>query len=58
MTSRRVYRDSLPIEQVIEEFKKCRGTQFDPELDDVFIEILQNDYEKIKEIQSKYQTEL
>ena len=54
MTSKRVYRDSLPLENVIEEFKRCRGTQFDPELDDVFLDILENDYEKIKEIQEKY----
>ena len=58
MTSKRVYRDSLPLENVIEEFKRCKGTQFDPDLDDLFIDILQNDYEEIKEIQQKYQTEI
>ena len=58
MTSKRVYRDSLPLENVIEEFKRCRGTQFDPELDDVFLDILENDYEKIKEIQEKYQAQI
>jgi len=54
MTSKRVYRDSLPIDIVIEEFEKNKGTQFDPEIDDVFLDILKNDYEKIKEIQEKY----
>ena len=54
MTSKRVYRDSLPIEKVIEEFKRCKGSQFDPELADVFIDILENDYNSIREIQEKY----
>ena len=54
MTSRRTYRDSLPIEVVIEEFERCRGTQFDPELTDVFLDIVRNNYEKILEIKEKY----
>lgn len=54
MTSKRTYRDSLPIEVVKEEFAKNRGTQFDPELTDVFLDILNNDYDKIKEIQERY----
>ena len=54
MTSKRTYRDSLPIETVISEFKRCRGTQFDPELTDVFLDILENHFDKIKEIQEKY----
>lgn len=54
MTSRRTYRDSLPIETVIAEFKRCRGTQFDPKLDDLFLDILQNHYDEIQEIQEKY----
>ena len=54
MTSKRVYRDAIPIDYVIQEFKRCRGTQFDPSLADVFIDILENDYAEIKEIQTKY----
>ena len=54
MTSKRSYRDSLPLDVVIEEFKRCKGTQFDPELDDTFLDILQNHPEQIKEIQEKY----
>lgn len=54
MTSRRTYRDSLPIETVIAEFERCKGTQFDPEITDVFLDILRNHYEDIKEIQEKY----
>ena len=54
MTSRRVYRDSLPLDVVISEIEKNKGTQFDPNLADVFLDILKNDYDKIKEIQEKY----
>jgi putative nucleotidyltransferase with HDIG domain len=54
MTSRRVYRDSLPIDVVIAELEKNKGTQFDPEIADAFLDILKNDYDKIKEIQEKY----
>ena len=54
MSSRRSYRNSLPIDVIKEEFRKNRGTQFDPELDDLFLDILENDYDKILEIQEKY----
>ena len=54
MTSKRTYRDCLPIETVISEFERCRGTQFDPNLTDVFLDILRNHYGEIKEIQEKY----
>lgn len=54
MTSKRVYRNSLPLETVIQEFQRCKGTQFDPKLADVFLDILQNDYNSILEIQEKY----
>lgn len=54
MTSRRTYRDSLPIETVIAEFERCKGTQFDPELTDAFLDILRNHFDEIKEIQEKY----
>ena len=54
MTSRRTYRDSLPLEVVIEEFEKNKGTQFDPKLAEVFLDILRNHYEQIEEIKNKY----
>lgn len=57
MTSKRVYRDSLPIDVVISEIEKNRGTQFDPEIADAFLDILKNDYDKILEIQKKYSEE-
>lgn len=54
MTSKRAYRDSLPIDVVIAEFEKFRGTQFDPNIDDVFLDILRNHYDEIEEIRDKY----
>ncbi len=40
MTANRVYRGALDMDQVIEEIKKGRGTQFDPELDDIFLDLI------------------
>lgn len=54
MSSRRAYRESLPKEKILSEFMRCRGTQFDPEIDDTFIDILENHYDEIEAIQSKY----
>lgn len=42
MNSDRIYRKSLPKSHITEEMKKGRGTQFDPELLDVFLELLEN----------------
>lgn len=54
MTSRRTYRDALSIEKVLSEFENNKGTQFDPELTDIFLDILKNNYEEIEKIQNKY----
>lgn len=54
MTSKRSYRDSLPLDYVITEFERCKGTQFDPKIADVFIDILKNHYDKLTAIQEKY----
>ena len=54
MTSKRTYRDSLNIEVVKSEIEKNLGTQFDPELGRLFLEIIDNEYNKIQEIQNKY----
>ena len=50
MTSRRSYRDSLPLEIVREEISKNSGTQFDPEIANVFLNILDNEPSEIKKI--------
>ena len=47
MTSRRTYRDSLPLDIVIEEIRKNKGSQFDPNLADTFLNILSNNYNEI-----------
>src|SRR5699024_676254 len=50
MTSRRSYRDSLPLDVVIQEFQKNSGTQFDPEIAKAFLEILKTQPEEILKI--------
>ncbi len=37
MTSDRPYRKAMPLEDAVEELKRCAGTQFDPKLVDVFV---------------------
>ncbi len=54
MTSKRTYRDSLGLDIVKSEIERCKGTQFDPKLADIFLDILNNHYTDIVEIQSKY----
>ena len=54
MTSRRTYRDALDLQIVIDEIEKNRRMQFDPQIADVFLDILRNHYEEIEEIQKKY----
>lgn len=49
MTSNRVYRKHLQKEIVLEELKKCRGKQFDPQITDVFLEYLENGTEELPE---------
>lgn len=51
MNSRRVYRDKLPKEKIIEEFERCNGAQFDPEFGQVFIDMLKDGFslEKLSE---------
>lgn len=54
MTSRRAYRNSLDLEFVKSELKKNIGTQFDPVFCKAFLEILENEPEKIQEIRDKF----
>ncbi|MBR3324468.1 MAG: HD-GYP domain-containing protein [Clostridia bacterium] len=55
MTSKRSYRDAMPIGVVKAEIKKCSGTQFDPKCAEAFLDILENEYDKIENIKNKYQ---
>ena len=43
MTSNRSYRGALSQETVLSEMEKGRGTQFDPQIADVMIELIKND---------------
>lgn len=54
MTSKRSYRDSLPIDVVRAEIERCSGTQFDPNIAKVFLDIMDNNFDLIREIQEKY----
>lgn len=54
MTSKRTYRDPLGLEIVKAEIEKCSGTQFDPEIAKVFLDILNNHYNEIEEIQEQF----
>lgn len=54
MTSVRPYRHALPIEVVKEEFQKYLGSQFDPEITKVFLNILEHNYDKVQEIQNQF----
>ncbi len=47
MTSNRVYRKKLSNDVVLKELEKGRGTQFDPEIADIFIEILRRNQSDI-----------
>lgn len=42
MYSKRIYRDALTREMIISEFENCKGTQFDPALADIFLQLIRN----------------
>jgi response regulator RpfG family c-di-GMP phosphodiesterase len=46
MTSDRPYRKALPFEAVVSEVVRCRGTQFDPEIADLFLSIPRDKWEE------------
>ena len=56
MNSKRPYRNTLPIDVIINEFEKCSGTQFDPKIAPIFLDILRNEYDKIEEIYKKHES--
>ncbi len=57
MTSNRVYRDALPLDTVIQEIEKCKGTQLDPKIADVFLDILHNHFDEIEDIRKRFPIE-
>ena len=50
MTANRVYRKKLDFAFVLEELKKGRGTQFDPKLVDIFLELIEDGTVDVKQI--------
>lgn len=54
MTSRRSYRQALDFDYTMNEIERCKETQFDPSIADVFLEILRTNQDTIIEIQQKY----
>ena len=51
MTSRRAYRDTMPLDYAKNEIKRCSETQFDPVIVKAFLEVIE-DENVIKEIRS------
>ncbi|WP_171684698.1 HD-GYP domain-containing protein [Paenibacillus planticolens] len=43
MTSTRVYRNKMDLEYAVDQIRKNRGTQFDPEITDVFLRMLEKE---------------
>lgn len=52
MTANRVYRKQLDINMVINELKRCSGTQFDPKLVDIMLSLIE---ERIIDVESLYE---
>jgi diguanylate cyclase (GGDEF)-like protein/PAS domain S-box-containing protein len=43
MTNARSYKSAMTVDEAVAELKRCKGTQFDPSLVDVLIEVVQNE---------------
>lgn len=54
MSSKRTYRNNLEMSTIIDEIKNNSGTQFDPKIAEVFLDIIENEFDLIKDIQEKY----
>ena len=48
MTSRRSYRGEMDLDYVKEEIRRCSGSQFDPKVAEVFLDILTNDKDRLE----------
>jgi HD-GYP domain-containing protein (c-di-GMP phosphodiesterase class II) len=43
MTTDRSYRAAMPVADAIAELRRCSGTQFDPDVVDVLVELLEDE---------------
>ena len=50
MLSDRPYRGAMSVEAAVEELRKCSGTQFDPQVVEKFVEVVQKDQGKAVEV--------
>ena len=57
MSSRRVYREKLPVEAILKQFEEGKGTQFDAYYTDVFLELIKEDELSVQEDTSKQNVE-
>lgn len=53
MTANRVYRKKLDLDYVLEELKRCRGTQFDPKLVDILLGLIEDGTVNVERIYGK-----
>ena len=53
MTANRVYRKALNMDYVIQELKRCSGSQFDPTLVEILLKLIENGEISAEEIQKK-----
>ena len=54
MSSKRSYNNIMNMEDIKKELENNKGTQFDPIATDAFLDILENDIVKVREIQRTY----
>lgn len=50
MTANRVYRKKLDFNYVLNELKRCRGTQFDPKIADIMLKLIENKKINVEEL--------
>lgn len=52
MTSDRVYRNKMNTAEIIAEFERCLGTQFDPEIGEIFVSMLKEGFNASPELKT------
>ena len=49
MATRRVYKEPYPKEKIIEEFERCKETQFDPKIADIMLKLIKESKVKMED---------